>query len=234
MDDVKDDEGNVLGVPWIWGTTSLFYNADVVTEEITSWSALWDEQYAGQVGFFDDHESAIKVTAMMLGQDPYNPDMAAVEEELIALKPNVRTYWGTYDDFVRAYTAGDIVIGNVWGSIATQMKAEGYNIQYVYPEEGTVGWCDYWCLVTGSDEKDLAMKWIDFCTGSDFQTGLATNGNQVYCPANQVVLDSLDDETKQNLWIYPSAPDNMFLSLQMDSDTLNEWINLWTNVKASA
>ena len=234
IEDVKDSEGNVLGVPWIWGTTSLFYNADVVTEEITSWSALWDEAYAGKVGFFDDHESAIKVAAMKLGQDPYTPDLEAVEQELISLKPNVKTYWGTYDDFVKAYTAGDIVIGNVWGSIATQLKAEGYNIQYVYPEEGTVGWCDYWCLVSGSAEKELAMKWIDFCTGSDFQNGLATDGNQAYAPANQVVLDALDEETQKNLWIYPSAPDNMFLSLQMDSDTLNEWINLWTNVKAAA
>lgn len=62
---------------------------------------------------------------MKLGQDPYNPDLDAVEESLIQLKPNVKTYWGTYDDFVKAYTAGDIVIGNVWGSIATQLKAEG-------------------------------------------------------------------------------------------------------------
>lgn len=234
IDDVKDPEGNVLGVPWIWGTTSLFYNADVVKEDITSWSALWDEQYAGKVGFFDDHESAIKVAAMKLGQDPYNPDMDAVEESLVQLKPNVKTYWGTYDDFVKAYTAGDIVIGNVWGSIATQLKAEGYNIQYVYPEEGTVGWADYWCLVSGSAEKELALKWIDFCTGADFQNGLATDGNQAYAPANQKVLDSLSDDVKKGLWIYPDAPDNMYLSLQMSSDTLTEWINLWTNVKASA
>ena len=64
IDEVKDENGNIIGVPWVWGTTSLFYNADVITDEITSWSALWDPQYAGKVAFENEYDAAIRTAAM--------------------------------------------------------------------------------------------------------------------------------------------------------------------------
>ena len=234
IDDVKTEDGDILGVPWVWGTTSLFYNADEVDgSQITSWSDLWDSEYAGKVAFFDDYTNCIMIAALTLGEDPYNPDLDAVKDQLMSLKSNIRTVWSTYDDFMNAYNNGQVVIGNTWGSMAIQLKAEGANIEYIYPEEGTIGWCDYWCTVADSEENDMALAWIDFCTSPDFQNNMATGQDQVYAPANQAVLDELSDETLQNLWIYPSAPENMYMSLYMDSDTLAAWSDLWTEVLAS-
>ena len=75
---VKDENGNIIGVPWVWGTTSLFYNADVITDEITSWSALWNPQYAGKVAFENEYDAAIRTAAMYTGEDPRNPDTDTV------------------------------------------------------------------------------------------------------------------------------------------------------------
>lgn len=233
LDVVYTEDGGVIGVPWIWGTTSMFYNADIITDEPTSWSALWDPQYAGMVTLEDEYDTAIRSTALYAGEDPYNPDTAAVQQALIDLKPSVKTYWASHDDFVKAYTSGEIAIGNVWGSIATELIADGYNIKYVHPDEGTVGWCDYWCMVKNSEHTDLAMKWIDFCTGPEFQNNMATAGVQVWAPVNSTVADQLSDETKQKLWMYPEAPDNVTLAMPLTDDVLAQWTGLWDEVKAA-
>ena len=126
-----------------------------------------------------------------------------------------------------------MAIGNVWGSIATELKNEGFNIQYVHPEEGTVGWCDYWCIVKDTEHQDLAMKWIDYCTGESFQNAMATAGSQAYCPVNTVVTEQLSDETRQSLWLYPEAPTNVNLALPLTDEQLNQWTTLWDEVKAA-
>ena len=41
------DPGCTHSVPYTWGTVGLFYNTDYITEDVTSWSILWDEQYCG-------------------------------------------------------------------------------------------------------------------------------------------------------------------------------------------
>lgn len=233
IDEVKDADGNIIGVPWVWGTTSLFYNADVITDEITSWSSLWDPQYAGKVAFENEYDAAIRTAAMYAGEEPRNPDIDTVRTALTDLKSNVKTYWTSHDDFVKAYTSGEVVIGNVWGSIATELKNEGYNIQYVHPEEGTVGWCDYWCIVRDSANKDLAMKWIDYCTGEYFQNSMATTGSQLYSPVNTVVTEALPDEARALLWLYPEAPANVNLALPLTDEQLTAWTSLWDEVKAA-
>lgn len=233
IDEVKDGGGNIIGVPWVWGTTSLFYNADVITGEITSWSDLWDPQYAGMVTLENEYDAAIRTAAMYTGEDPRDPDLDTVKGALVDLKSNVRTYWTSHDDFVKAYTAGEVVIGNVWGSIATELKNEGFNIQYIHPEEGTVGWCDYWCIVKDTQHRELAMKWIDYCTGEYFQNCMATAGSQAYTPVNTVVTEQLSDETLQSLWLYPEAPSNVNLALPLTDEKLAGWTALWDEVKAA-
>ena len=84
IDDVLTPDGEVLGVPWIWGTTSMFYNADAVDgSEIDSWADLWDPQYAGKVAFFDDYTNCIMIAALVNGDDPYDPDLDAVQAKLM-------------------------------------------------------------------------------------------------------------------------------------------------------
>lgn len=233
IDEVKDADGNIIGVPWVWGTTSLFYNADVITEDITSWSALWDPQYAGKVTYENEYDAAIRTAAMYAGEPPRDPDIDTVREALTGLKSNVKTFWTSHDDFIKAYTSGEVILGNVWGSIATELKNEGYNIKYVHPEEGTVGWCDYWCIVRDSANKDLAMKWIDYCTGEYFQDCMATAGAQAYSPVNTAVTDSLSEEMRSSLWLYPEAPANVNLALPLTDEQLSAWTSLWDEVKAA-
>ena len=43
------DPENKYTVPYTWGTLGIIYNTTMVSQPITSWSAMFDPQYAGQV-----------------------------------------------------------------------------------------------------------------------------------------------------------------------------------------
>jgi spermidine/putrescine-binding protein len=192
---------------------------------------MWDTKYAGKIALFDDYNTEIMIAAMYLGEDPYNPDLEKVKTVLQELKANTRTYWASYDDFIKPYTAGEIVMGNMWTGIASQLKSAGQPVAYVYPEEGTVGWTDFWAIAKDAPNYDLACKWVEFMTDTEFQTAFATDAN-AHCPVNEAVLNSLTDEQKQILWIYPEAPTNIVLQAYQDDASRQAWLDLWNEVKA--
>jgi len=230
--DANGSNGEVYAVPWTWGTTSLGYNPDVIKKEIDSWSALWDAQYAGKVGLFDDFNTEIMIAALYLGEDPYNPDLDKVKDALLKLKANTKTFWASYDDFIKPYTAGEITIGNMWTGIASQLKSADEPVSYVYPKEGTIGWTDFWAIAKDAPNYDLALKWIEFMTDTEFQTAFATDVN-AHCPVNTDVLNSLTDDQKKVLWIYPEAPKNIVLQASQEEADRQAWLDLWNEVKAS-
>lgn len=234
-EDVVDAGGAIYGCPWLWGTTSLAYNAAAVSAPPTSWKALGDPAYSGKVTLFDDHITAILVGAMYAGEaDPYNCDLAKVEAALREIKANCKLFWTSYDSFAKPYSTGEIVMGPLWSGAATQLNAEGTAIEYVYPEEGVVAWVDYWCMGKNSPEDELAYKWMDWMTSVDFQKQYTSDlGAQPPAPANNKVLDAMDSATKHALHIDGKLPENMYYQKAMPQETNQAWLDLWNKVKAS-
>lgn len=109
VEDVKDADGNILGVPWTWGTTSLGYNPDAISDTVDSWGILWDPAYQNKIAFFDDHTTAVMIAATYAGEDPYDPDLDVVKDTLLSLKANCKLFWSSYDSFAKPYSAGEVV-----------------------------------------------------------------------------------------------------------------------------
>ncbi|MDR1921220.1 MAG: extracellular solute-binding protein [Candidatus Adiutrix sp.] len=230
--DAMDAEGAYYAMPWTWGTTSLGYNPKIHTEPITSWKALWDQANKGKVGIFDEYYSAILVAGLYTGQeDIYNPDLAEIKEALTALKNNTRTFWASYDDFLKPYMAQEITIGNMWAGIASQLLSAGEPVAYVYPDEGAIAWADYWAIVKDAPNYELAVKWLDFMTGEEFQTAFATDEN-AHSPVNEKVAAQLTDDQKKILWLYPEAPAKIFMQKAEDPKQRGEWLEIWNEIKS--
>ena len=60
------DPDNRYSVPYTWGAVGIIYNTKYV-EEVTSWSALWDERYAGKILMFDNPRDAFAIAQFRLG-----------------------------------------------------------------------------------------------------------------------------------------------------------------------
>ena len=80
------DPENKFSVPYTWGTVGLFYNTDYVTEPVTSWSILWDEQYSGKILMFDNPRDAFAIAQERLGFSLNSTDESEWEQAAMLLK----------------------------------------------------------------------------------------------------------------------------------------------------
>ncbi|HKI56470.1 MAG TPA: extracellular solute-binding protein [Trueperaceae bacterium] len=225
--DALHQGGKVYGVPWLWGTVGIGYDPNSVKAPVTGYAALWDKQYAGKATFNDDPVIAVMTAALYLGEDPYHPDLAKVKQALLDQKRLDVTYWATTDDFTKLYTSKQVVVGNVWSGLATQIKANGYPIDYVTPKD-VVTWVDNWVIVKNAPHPQLAYQWIDFMISQQFQDRYARDlKQQPPSPANQVVAQNLPADMQQTF--QPGA----VLETGISQATYNAWAQLWTEVKTT-
>ena len=96
----------------MWWTTGFGWDRDKITDDLTSWEALWDAQYRGKLGMLDDMparssrspRSASASTRTRRTEAELDQTLALLEQQ----KPLVRTY--TTDDI------GDDRVGHDCGS----------------------------------------------------------------------------------------------------------------------
>jgi spermidine/putrescine transport system substrate-binding protein len=226
-------DGELYGVPWVWGSTSLAYNEEAFPDGIDSWEALWDPANAGDVGFFDDAATAVMTAALYLGEDPYDPDLDAVREALLDLKGNTQLFWSSADDWLRAFQSGSVTLGNLWSGLAGTQLGAGDPIVYVVPQEGAVGWLDTLAIVADAPDEDLAYAFIDWMISAEFQTGWAEDEERSSpAPANATVHPNLDAEVADRIQSDPAALDTLTVQRGIPQDVLQQWTELWQEVKA--
>src|SRR6202521_3684305 len=95
--------GQVYGVPFMWGPDPLLYDTTAFAQPPDSWAVFWDAKYKGKMAVWDDL-STVYMAAQVLGFDKPDPSqlynltddqLAAVKKKLIELKPNIRKMWAT-------------------------------------------------------------------------------------------------------------------------------------------
>src|SRR5262245_309188 len=172
---VKD--GKHYAVSWVWGLTSFAYNTDKIKEKPDSLLALWDPKYAGKVGMRDDALEAIQMGALATGQDMNHPaDMNKVKEQLMALKPQIATFWSSEDEWNKHLAAGDYDIAIYWsGSAARSKKAMNLPVDFVVPKEGAIGWFDGLAVAANAPNPDGALAFINFMVDPSFYVPWDTN-----------------------------------------------------------
>jgi len=229
------DPGNKYSVPYCWGTVGILYNKTMVSEPITSWDVLWDEQYSDNILMQDSVRDAFMVSLKRNGASMNTTDAAELEaakDELIAQKPLVQAY---VVDQVRDKMIGDeAAIGVIYSGEAIYTQRENPDLEYVIPEEGTNIWIDSWVMLKNAPNKENAEKFINFLCRPDI--ALMNFDYITYSTPNDAAKELIEDEDIKNSPIaFPdlSQYDNLeaFLYLGEDFDeSLNE---LWKQVKSN-
>jgi spermidine/putrescine transport system substrate-binding protein len=163
-------DGRHMAVAWVWGLTSFAYQTERVKTRPQSLEALWDPARAGKVGMRDDAIEAVQIAALATGQDMNNPaDWDAIKAKLLALKPQIKAFWSSEDEWNKLVAAGDFDIAVYWsGSAARSKKAMGLPVEFVVPKEGAIGWFDGLCVAAGAPNPDGALAFIDWMTDPAF------------------------------------------------------------------
>src|SRR3954462_5391058 len=79
--------GQVYGVPFMWGPDPIIYDTTVFQHPPESWNVFWDPKYKGKVSVWDDL-STVYMAAQVLGYDKPDPSHLynLTDEQLEAVK----------------------------------------------------------------------------------------------------------------------------------------------------
>jgi len=72
-------------MPNYWWTTGYAWDPDKVTGDLTTWDAMFNEQYKGHMGMLDDQREVFAVAAFKLGLDPNTTSETDLDQMLALL-----------------------------------------------------------------------------------------------------------------------------------------------------
>ena len=197
------DPGNKNSVPNYWWTTGIAWDPAKVSEEITSWAALWNEKYKGKLGMLSDQQEVFAAGAFRLGLPPNTTSEADLDAILALLetqRPLLRRY--TEDD-IGDFTSGQLWMTQAWSGDWVQMTYEKENAKYVIPSEGAIRGNDTMVVLSGAQHPIAAHLWIDFNLDAKVS---AANSNYIgYMGPNAAAQEFIDPAILSNPNLNPDS-----------------------------
>ena len=164
------DPENKYTVPYTWGTLGIISNTAKVQEPITSWSAMFDPQYAGNVLLINNSRDALGIALLYLGYSVNTTDEAEIQEayQLIADAVKNGVYQGkVMDEVFQKMEGGNAAIATYYAGDYLSMLENNEDLAYVVPEEGSNWFVDAMCVLKTSQHKEEAEAWINFMASTE-------------------------------------------------------------------
>jgi len=228
-------DGEQYFAPQVWGYDSILVRTDLVEETPTAFADLWDPQYEGMIGAWDSGEYPWVYAALSMGYDPYNAteeQREEIREKVIALKPNIRTFYATSAEGIQLLASGDVAMTiGAWVDMYLELK-EDYPMEYVIPEEGATIWlCGYGIAKTVED-IDLAHAYIDHVLDPEPQAFLPNAWG--YGMVNMDAVDLVTGEMVEALSLdEPEVFDDLFVYQDVSDELLQYMTDSWDMMKAA-
>lgn len=226
------DPENEYSLPYTWGTVGILYNTTMVDDVVDSWDILWDPKYSKELLMLDSQRDSIAVALLKLGYSINTLDqdeLAEAGELLKEQKPLVLAY--VVDEGQDKMIAGEAALAVVWSGEATNARMENPDLAFAIPKEGTNVWFDVMAVPKDANNKEGAMRFINFM--NDPEVALRNAEYTGYATPNKAARDMLPKEITEDRTIYPNEEDlvdaEIFVNL---GQTLSLYDRIWTEVKA--
>ena len=184
------DPANEYTVPYTWGTVGIIYNTTMVTEPITSWSALFDSRYAGQVLLINNSRDAIGMALTYLGYSLNTTNEAEIREAaaLIADAMDRGVYQGkVMDEIYGKMEGGNAAIATYYAGDYLAMLDNNEDLAFAIPDEGSNWFVDAMCILKDAPNQDEAHEWINFIASTE--ANLANMDYIWYASPNREALE---------------------------------------------
>lgn len=226
------DPDSRYSVPYTWGVVGLFYNTDYIEEEITSWSVLWDDRYAGKILMFDNPRDSFAIAQFMLGQSLNTTDendWTEAAELLKQQRPLVQAY--VMDQIFDKMESGEAWMAPYYSGDAAILVENSDSIAFVVPEEGTNYFVDAMCIPITSSHKEEAEAYINFLCDPEIA---GENMNYVgYSTPESAAKAYMDEEMVESSLYYPDDQilERTQVFVNLPESTSKRLDSLWAEVK---
>ena len=231
--------GQVYGVPFMWGPDPIIYDTTAFPNPPDSWNLMWDPKYKGKISVWDDL-STVYMAAQVLGYDKPDPSqlynlsdeqLDAVKKKLLALKPNIRKMWATGGELTNLFQNHEIVIAMGWPLNTAELKKQNFPVGETIPRENTTGWIDHLMITSGSENRDLAYKFLEYMIEAKTQK-LVTDGTH-YVPANPQAGRFMTPEEVKTLHLDDVDNYQKRIYFWQNVPRRQKYTEIWNEVKAA-
>ncbi|MCL2366850.1 MAG: spermidine/putrescine ABC transporter substrate-binding protein [Oscillospiraceae bacterium] len=162
------DPDNMFSVAYKVGTVGLIYNSAMIPYEITSWGALFDDRFAGQILMFDNPRDAFAIALQYLGFSINTTDEDEIQQafELMMQQRNILQAY-VMDQIFDKLESGEAWIGPYYAPDFLTMYANNPDLRFVRPIEGTNFFVDAMVIPRGAQNRTAAEKFINFMSRTD-------------------------------------------------------------------
>jgi spermidine/putrescine transport system substrate-binding protein len=226
------DPGNQHSIPYMWWTTGFGYDTEQISEELTSWSALWDEQWKGKMGMLDDYRETFGVALIRLGYSVNTTDDAELDEALAMLqdqKPLLRKYTA---DEITDLKSSNLWLSHAWSGDVAQVTAEKESVVYVLPSEGGIRGSDAMVLLANAPHPIAAHLFINHMLDAEIS---AANTNYIYYMGpNEAAKQFIDPAILEDPTLNPDAATLEKLQELLDlGPDLQKYQERWTTLRST-
>ncbi len=236
LDNLRDpsyDPGNAHSVPYMWGTLGILYNTEKVSEPITSWRSLFDEQYKGQVFMMNSLRDTLGLGLKTLGYSMNTRSADELREAcdlLVKQKQDGMVAGNFVDETKDKMVAGEAALAVIYSGDALYAMEKNDKLAYVVPEEGSNIWVDGMCIPKGTQHKEAAETFINFMCQPEIAQ---MNMDYIYysSPIKQVV-ENLDEEQAANGALNPPQDVIARCEYYNDiSDAMDLYEGIWMEIR---
>ncbi|NNM74184.1 ABC transporter substrate-binding protein [Enterovirga aerilata] len=234
---IGERDGKVYMIPHSWGFDSILYNRDVVPDNdpyTQSWSLLFEDKYAGKIGWWDVAHQMLMAAGLYLGHaEPEKMDrnqLGEVAKFLISKKKNVRTFYTTFAQGSNLLASGEIAVGYGIVPMRVELKKRGFNITGAWPKEGVLSLISASYIPKDSKNVSAAHAVINAMLGERYAKALSDGCG--YLSASKFAQENLTDAYKKEYGygIFDGSVKHYQLKFPTN---MNMWIETWSRVKSA-
>jgi putative spermidine/putrescine transport system substrate-binding protein/spermidine/putrescine transport system substrate-binding protein len=232
-------KGQVFGVPFMWGPNPILYDTTLFPQPPQSWNVFWDPKYRGKVSVWDEL-STVYMAAQVLGFDKPDPthlynlsdaELEAVKKKLLELKPNIRKMWSTGGELTNLFQNHEVVLAMGWPLMTNQLRQLNFPVGETIPKENTTGWIDHLMITAGSENKELAYKFLEYMI--EAQTQKKVSDVTGYTPANPQAAQLMTPEQVKSLHLDDVDDYQRHIYFWQDVPRRAKYVEIWNEVKAA-
>ena len=231
--------GKVYGTPFMWGPDPIVYDTTAFPQPPDSWNVMWDPKYKGKMSVWDDL-STVYMAAQVLGYDRPDPaqlynlsdtQLDAVKKKLLELKPNIRKMWATGGELTNLFENHEVVIAMGWPLNTAELKKANFPVGETIPKENTTGWIDHLMITAGSDNKELAYKFLEYMIQAKTQKQVTDITH--YEPANPQAAQFMTPDEAKVLHLDDVDNYQKHLYFWQNVPRRQKYTEIWNEVKAA-
>ena len=232
-----------------FGFLGVAYNTDTFTEEeASSYDLYADERLTGKLGHFDWHLPNLGQMSLHVGNpSPYDIDEAAwekVKEHTMTLRDQAGGFFDYGGIFSSLNNGQMLAAAGIGDWITGTLEKNGSPVRSVIPKEGGLQWTESFSIGKGSQNQEMAKKWIQWITSPEGQAksaDMAAYPAMIPSEAGWKVLNETNPEEAIRQKMVPGEynamdmiRDGLIQYRQLPiQQSLEDWNDFWSDYKGA-